>query len=54
MKIKNIYNRYYRATTQSGGFGVGLNIVRNVCKKYNIKFEVESKIKEGTLFKFSL
>ena len=53
-KIQNIYNRYYRATTQSGGFGVGLNIVRNVCRKYDIKFEVESKIKEGTQFKFSL
>lgn len=52
-KIKDIFNRYYRATTQSGGFGIGLNIVQNICQKYNIKFKVESKLKEGSTFIFN-
>lgn len=51
-KIKDIFNRYFRATQQSGGFGIGLNIVQNICHAYNIKFEVQSKIKEGSVFTF--
>ncbi len=51
-KLKDIFNRYYRATTQSGGFGIGLNIVQNICLKYNIKFHVNSKIQKGTIFSF--
>lgn len=50
--IKDIFNRFSRATTLYGGFGIGLNIVKNVCQKYNIKFDVKSKLKEGTTFKF--
>ncbi|WP_146876922.1 HAMP domain-containing sensor histidine kinase [Arcobacter sp. CECT 9188] len=50
-KIKDIFNRYYRATNQSGGFGLGLNIVNIICKKYNIKIEVNSIENEGTIFK---
>ncbi|WP_072679493.1 HAMP domain-containing sensor histidine kinase [Arcobacter sp. LA11] len=51
-KIKDIFNRYYRATKDSGGFGIGLNIVQNICLKYNIKFNVQSKLKEGSTFSF--
>ncbi|QKF76216.1 sensor histidine kinase [Arcobacter defluvii] len=50
-KLKDIYKRYYRATTQSGGFGLGLNIVNMICKSYNINIEVESIENEGTIFK---
>ena len=49
-KIKNIFNRYYRATSQQGGFGIGLNIVNKICKLYNIKIAVKSKLGEGTVF----
>jgi two-component system, OmpR family, sensor kinase len=49
-KINNIFNRYYRATQEQGGFGIGLNIVNKICKNYNIKIEVESKLNEGTIF----
>jgi two-component system, OmpR family, sensor kinase len=49
-KIKDIFNRYYRGTNQSGGFGLGLNIVNMICKFYNIKIEVESIENEGTIF----
>ena len=51
---KNIFNRYYRATTQDGGFGLGLNIVYKICKEYNIEIKVESKLKVGTTFSFDL
>jgi len=50
-KIKDIFNRYYRATKQSGGFGLGLNIVNMICKTYNIKIEVQSNKDIGTTFK---
>ena len=49
-KIKDIYKRYFRATSEQGGFGIGLNIVSHVCKKYDIKIYVSSKINEGTTF----
>ena len=48
-KLKDIYKRYYRATNQSGGFGLGLNIVNMICKTYNIKVEVNSLENKGTI-----
>jgi two-component system OmpR family sensor kinase len=47
---KEIYERFYRATNQVGGFGLGLNIVHKVCETYGIKIEFESKVKVGTTF----
>ncbi|MGB5868530.1 MAG: HAMP domain-containing sensor histidine kinase [Arcobacteraceae bacterium] len=49
---KNIFNRYYRATTQDGGFGMGLNIVYKICQEYDIKIDVESKLQIGSTFSF--
>ncbi len=49
-KLEDIFNRYYRATKEQGGFGIGLNIVYHICKSYNIKIDVQSKEKEGTTF----
>ena len=51
-KIKDIFNRYFRATKEQGGFGIGLNIVRHVCMKYDIKIDVESTFTKGTTFSF--
>ncbi|WP_174247181.1 HAMP domain-containing sensor histidine kinase [Arcobacter sp. LA11] len=48
--LKDIFNRYYRATKDQGGFGIGLNIVYHICQEYNIKIEVESEEKIGTTF----
>jgi two-component system OmpR family sensor kinase len=45
-----IYERFYRATHQVGGFGLGLNIVHKICKEYKIKIKFESEIKKGTTF----
>lgn len=49
-KLKDIYKRYYRATDEQGGFGIGLNIVNHICKRYNIKISVKSKEKAFTQF----
>lgn len=51
-KIKDIFTRYFRATKEQGGFGIGLNIVRYVCMKYEIKIDVESVYGKGTTFSF--
>jgi len=45
-----IYERFYRATNQVGGFGLGLNIVNKVCKLYDIDISFKSKVEEGTTF----
>ena len=52
-KIKDIFTRYYRATNDNGGFGIGLNIVQNICDEYEIKVNVQSKLKEGSTFTFT-
>ena len=50
-KINDIFKRYYRATEIQGGFGIGLNIVYEITKKYNIKIDVNSQEKIETTFK---
>lgn len=52
-KVNDIFNRYYRATTEQGGFGIGLNIVRDICTRYNIKIDINSTFNKGTIFIFS-
>ncbi|WP_428023381.1 sensor histidine kinase [Arcobacter sp.] len=47
-EMADIFKRYYRATSLQGGFGLGLNIVSQICKKYNIKIEIDSILNEGT------
>jgi len=53
-RLKDIFKRYYRATKEQGGFGVGLNIVHQICKAYNIKVDVKSTEHEGSTFIFKL
>ncbi|ADG93752.1 integral membrane sensor signal transduction histidine kinase [Arcobacter nitrofigilis DSM 7299] len=53
--IKNtstIFNRYYREDTVKGGFGIGLNIVKNICQENNIKIKVISKLNKGSSFSY--
>ena len=52
-KIDNVFNRYYRATNEQGGFGIGLNIVKNICKRYDIKIGIDSILHKGTTFTFN-
>ncbi len=54
--IKNtstIFNRYYREDHIKGGFGIGLNIVKNICEENNIKIEVNSTEDIGSIFSYS-
>jgi two-component system OmpR family sensor kinase len=48
---KEIYNRFYRATNQVGGFGLGLNIVYNIVKAYGSGIEMSSELNKGTVFR---
>lgn len=44
-QIKNpqkIFEKNYREHSHKRGLGIGLNIVKNICDKYNIKYEVFS------------
>lgn len=45
-----IFQRYHRLDTVQGGFGIGLDIVMQVCKKYHIKLDLVSKPREGSCF----
>ncbi len=49
-KQSAIYERFYRASEQVGGFGLGLNIVHKVCRAYGIEIAFESTEGEGTVF----
>lgn len=45
-----IFERYYRGDKITGGFGIGLSIVKNICVKNKINIEVESQVNKGTTF----
>jgi two-component system OmpR family sensor kinase len=49
-KLTDVFNRFCRATTTSGGFGIGLDIVNEVVKRYKIKLDLSSKLGSGTTF----
>ena len=49
---KKIFDRYYRGDKISGGFGIGLSIVKNICDKNMVQISVESKLKIGSSFTF--
>ena len=52
-KIKVIFERFKRGTEYSGGFGVGLNIVKTICDRYDIRIEVDSTLNRGTEFRLN-
>ncbi len=45
-----IFRRYRRGTKQSGGFGIGLNIVKSICDQHGIEIRLDSALGEGTTF----
>jgi two-component system OmpR family sensor kinase len=47
---KSIFNRFERKSKEQGGFGIGLDIVKSICKMYDIKFWVHSQLQKGSTF----
>lgn len=47
---KHVFERYMRVEKNRGGFGIGLDIVKQVTQRYNIEIEIKSKPNVGTLF----
>ena len=50
---KSIFEKYKRGTTLSGGFGIGLSIVKSICDQYDISVSLESAPGAGTIFRLS-
>ena len=50
---EDIFRRYYRVNDERGGFGIGLDIVLSICKKYKIKLGLESQKGKGSTFKLT-
>jgi len=48
---KSIFKRFKSTNTLQGGFGVGLDIVNQICKEYHIKIELHSEPSKGSEFK---
>jgi len=48
--IDKIFSRYYREDGSKGGFGIGLNIVKEIIDEEGILLDVESTFGEGTSF----
>ncbi len=51
---KKIFKRYYREDKISGGFGLGLSIVKNICEKNSVQIIVNSSIGKGSDFEYIL
>ncbi len=49
---KKIFDRYYRGDKISGGFGIGLSIVKNICDKNGVLVEVKSTPNKGAVFTY--
>jgi len=48
---KSIFKRFKSSNSLHGGFGVGLDIVNQICKEYHIKIELASAPSKGSEFK---
>jgi len=53
-KLQEIFELYKRESNLAGGFGIGLNIVKQICDEYGIKIEVKSELDKGSSFKLLL
>ncbi len=47
-KLAVIFQRFIRANSYAGGFGVGLNIVDSIIKEYNYTLTIQSEKNKGT------
>jgi signal transduction histidine kinase len=49
---KKIFSKYYRENSVVGGYGLGLNIVKSIAKKYNIEYFVKFDEKNRNIFTY--
>ena len=49
---KRIFGRYERSDQAGGGFGIGLDIVRRICREYAIGLDLHSLEGQGSCFSF--
>jgi len=47
-KLQHIFNRFVRANSYAGGFGVGLSIIDTIVKEYGYKLSIDSTENVGT------
>jgi len=47
-----IFERYYRENNNESGFGIGLDIVKAIIDKADIRLKVTSKVNEGSTFTY--
>lgn len=47
-----IFSRYYRENQTKGGFGIGLNIVKEIIDEEQVDLSVDSELGVGTMFKY--
>ena len=50
--VDKIFQAYYQHSSKKLGLGLGLNIVKEICDKYEIQIEVNSEKNRGSCFKF--
>ncbi len=48
--VTKIFSRYYRENEAKGGFGIGLNIVKEITEEENILIDVTSTLGKGATF----
>ena len=51
--VDKIFSRYYREDETKGGFGIGLNIVKEIIDEEGITLKIDSKLGEGTTFAYT-
>ncbi|MCH9814719.1 MAG: HAMP domain-containing histidine kinase [Epsilonproteobacteria bacterium] len=47
---EEILKRYKRGTDAVGGFGIGLDIVNEICKEYDLTLTIQSQLNQGSTF----
>ena len=51
---KRIFERFEREDYVQGGFGLGLSIVKKICDKYGIHYQVQSILGKGSTFAYAI
>ena len=49
---EKVFERYYREDNFKGGFGIGLNIVKNIVDQEGVEIKVDSDIGKGSTFTY--